>query len=474
MSNDYDHGVLYLPNDGSRQTALTVDEFEKFKITYVRVQWVDHTNTVRCRVLAASYFRDLLKSNRPGIGVAKVTFGIVYLITAPGFSGFGEYLYVPDLSTMRICPHEPGEAVILGWFQEKTPYLGADGKLSLDVPLCPRTILNRIVQKASDAGVNFLVGFETEFILLKSTRPIQSANVHHWTSASGLQAGSIESKVLREIADGIQASGIELQIYHSEAAPGQYEVCTGPLAPLEAADALVLTRELIINTAAKHGFRATFAPRINMDSCGSAAHTHISVHGKNNVKNTEGLSPLEESFLSSLLANLPALSALTLPIPASYKRMVDAAWTGGTYVNWGTENREAPIRLSNASSPSSRNFEVRCVDGTASPYLVLIGLIGTGYTGIEDNLSLQMKDCPGPRTAAEMTEEERLNYGITQRMPLTWEESRQKLTENELLKERVLGPELHEKYLVVNTTLAAALNFQDDNEEALTRLVEFY
>jgi len=72
--------------------------------------------------------------------------GIAYLMVASGFSGSGEYLYVPDLSTLRICPYAPGEAVVMGWFQEKTPYVGADNKLTLDVPLCPRATLRRITQ----------------------------------------------------------------------------------------------------------------------------------------------------------------------------------------------------------------------------------------------------------------------------------------------------------------------------------------
>ena len=225
---------------------------------------------------------------------------------------------------------------------------------------------------------------------------------------------------------------------------------TGPLAPLEAADALVHTREIIVNTAAKHGLHATFAPRIYMDSAGSSAHTHISVHSKNNVKTPEKISPLEASFLSSVLTHLPALTALTLPIPASYKRMADGVWSGGTYVHWGTENREAPIRLSNSTSPSSRNFEIRFVDGTANPYLVLAGILGVGFAGIQDNAKLKIQDCPGPPTAAQMSEEDRQAFGITQRMSLTWEESRNRLSENGLLRDRVLGSELTDKFLAVN------------------------
>ena len=188
-----------------------------------------------------------------------------------------------------------------------------------------------------------------------------------------------------------------------------------------------------------------------MDSPGNSAHTHISVHSKHAVKTADGLSPPEASFLSSVLTNLPALTALTMPIPASYQRMVDGIWSGGTYVNWGTENREAPIRLTNATSPSSRNLEIRCVDATANPYISLAGILGVGLDGIKKNVKLTIHDCPGPVTAAEMTEEGRQALGITSRMSLSWEESRRNLRANKILTEYILGPELTEKYLNVHT-----------------------
>jgi glutamine synthetase len=89
----------------------------------------------------------------------------------------------------------------------------------------------------------------------------------------------------------VQLSGIELQMYHSEAAPGQvsspslytallhlhsqYEVITGPLSPLKAADALVHTREIIYNIANKHGLRATLAPRVYKNSCKSRTYSTL-------------------------------------------------------------------------------------------------------------------------------------------------------------------------------------------------------
>ena len=85
--------------------------------------------------------------------------------------------------------------------------------------------LNVRSRKANASGVSFLVGFESEFILLKSTRPVQIVKEHYPMDTKALIAGSIEEKLLEEISDGIQASGIELQLYHAEGSPGQ----VGPL-----------------------------------------------------------------------------------------------------------------------------------------------------------------------------------------------------------------------------------------------------
>jgi glutamine synthetase len=79
-----------------------------------------------------------------------------------------------------------------------------------------RSSFKREVKTASD--IDFLVGFETEFILLKSTNPI---SIHAWTSADALRSGSTPTKVVAEMVKAIELSGIEVQIYHGEAAPGQ-------------------------------------------------------------------------------------------------------------------------------------------------------------------------------------------------------------------------------------------------------------
>ena len=74
---------------------------------------------------------------------------------------------------------------------------------------------------AEELSVEFLVGFETEFTLLKSANPLVPVNDHQWSTTFAISTGTIETKVLEEIADAIQNDNIELQMYHSEGAPGQ-------------------------------------------------------------------------------------------------------------------------------------------------------------------------------------------------------------------------------------------------------------
>ncbi|PCH36913.1 glutamine synthetase/guanido kinase [Wolfiporia cocos MD-104 SS10] len=450
------YGVVYKPihPSGTLPATLSVADLQlpARGIKYVRVQWVDLTNTVRFRVLSTAYFSRLLASPRPSIGLAHVTLGLVGAMIVPGFGVAGEHLYVVDLSSFRVCPYAPGHAMVMGWFEEKVP---SPRTGSLVSELCPRALLKRIVERSGlappvqapiwaapsfllvperfrstsaaeltihepsdawhSAGLSFLAGFESEFILLRETSPKPVAGNHgDWTTSAKLPAGSIEERVLEEIADALQDAGIELQMYHGEAAPGQYEIVTGPLAPLEAADALVHTRETIRNVASRHGLRATFAPRLHADSCGSGAHMHFSVHSsaaasgaddaaRADAARAPSLSGTERSFLSTLLAHLPALCALTLPTAASYTRAVDGIWAGGTYACWGTDNKEVPVRV--CGPRGAHHFELKTVDGTANPHLVLAGVLATGMRGVGERALLTTGDCG--KAAAEMSEEER-------------------------------------------------------------------
>ena len=219
-----------------------------------------------------------------------------------------------------------------------------------------------------------------------------------------------------------------------------------PLLPLAAADAHSL--EHCQRSSQVWCSRYIRTPRISGQLWQWPSYSHHSAPSAT-PKSPDNLSSLESSFLAGVLDHIPALMAITLPTPASYKRIGDGNWSGGTYVCWGTENREAPIRLTNASSPNSRNFELRFIDATCNPYLALAGIIGVGTKAVLANTKLKLKDCYGPVPAAQLSSEARKELGITQRIALNWPEARNNLGADKTIEE-IFGKYFIEKYLSVN------------------------
>ena len=96
---------------------------------------------------------------------------------------------------------------------------------------------------------------------------------------------------------------------------------------------------------------------------------------------------------------------------------------------------------------------MKCVDGTSNPYLAFAGLIAAGVEGgVKTNRALEVGDCSAHgegKTAAEMGEEERVRRGITQRLPLSWEEARAAFRGDGVLRE-AFGEAFVTGYLNVN------------------------
>ena len=126
--------------------------------------------------------------------------------------------------------------------------------------------------------------------------------------------------------------------------------------------------------------------------------------------------------------------------------MGEGLYSGGTYVSWGTENRESAVRL--CGDPSSRRFEIRCVDGTSNPYLSLASILAAVNHGLDAKKTLSVAGCEV--TAAKIGKEKREELGIGERrLPLKLEEAREYLAQNEVLR-KGLGDEFVTKYLAVN------------------------
>lgn len=65
-----------------------------------------------------------------------------FLTLALGFSSNGEYLLVPDLTSLRVAPYAQHHAVVMCYLQEKFPS-PEHGRV---VPIDPRTLLKRVIE----------------------------------------------------------------------------------------------------------------------------------------------------------------------------------------------------------------------------------------------------------------------------------------------------------------------------------------
>lgn len=136
---------------------VSLDSLEKSGIKFIRFQWNDLANLTRFRVIPIKFFRKMVvaaqKEHRPPVvGVTHATLGIIYVQLADGFTASGEWVYVADMRSLRVCGYAPGHASVMGFFQIKDPAPGQ----SLAVPLCPRSCLNRVVECVGSYFTTFI------------------------------------------------------------------------------------------------------------------------------------------------------------------------------------------------------------------------------------------------------------------------------------------------------------------------------
>lgn len=339
--------------------------------------------TMRTRIVTMQEFTRLVMEGER-IGISRGNTGTLQNDhTTSAVDTTGQIYVEPDPATLRISHPRDSlrAATVIGSFRDE------DGK---PLPSCPRSSLQTIVSRFfRDHDINFLIGFEIEITFLRRTSlnsfPYEPLDTNHaWASLTPDQFTTV-LPILGEIVDALLSVGITIQQFHSEAGAGQYEFILPPLPALRAVDTLIQARQVIQQIAATHGLRATLHP-MPIEGIGTAAHAHISLNSP--TLTPEQLEQKELSFFASALAHLPALCAFMLPERVSYKRVADDNWMGGTWVAWGTQNRETPLRR-----VKKGRWEIRCLDGVANMYLAMGALLGAGLVGVEEGVEMVMRDC---------------------------------------------------------------------------------
>ncbi len=281
----------------------------------------------------------------------------------------------------------------------------------------PRNIVLAAEQYLKDSGIadTMLILPEFEFYLFdqvgwqvepNAIGMSLDANQAHWNSSTdGMgcvirkQKGYHVAKPYdptyecrSEMCMHMEDAGIAIKYHHPEVgASGQFEIEPKLGQMSKMADATMMIKYIIHNTALRHGKSATFMPKPIYGEAGSGMHVHMLLlkDGEPVFSDDNGYSHLSQTahyFMGGLLKHIASLCAITNPSTNSFKRLVPG-FEAPVTVGYATSNRSAVIRIpAYAKTPNMRRFELRNPDATCNPYFCYAAILMAGIDGIKNKI----------------------------------------------------------------------------------------
>ena len=190
----------------------------------------------------------------------------------------------------------------------------------------------------------------------------------------------------------MEQAGIPIKYHHPEVgAAGQFEIEPQLGQMSKMADASMMIKYIIRNTALKYGKTATLMPKPVYGEAGNGMHVHILLlkDGEPVFSDDNGYSHLSKEahyFMGGLLKHIASLCAITNPSTNSFKRLVPG-FEAPVTVGYATSNRSAVIRIpAYAKTPNLRRFELRNPDATCNPYFCYAAILMAGLDGIKNKI----------------------------------------------------------------------------------------
>ena len=281
-----------------------------------------------------------------------------------------DMVFIPDPDTAVIDPFcsiptlsMTGNAMII------------DTPRNRPLPQYPRNIIKAAVKAMQDSGVadEMFILPEFEFYLFDNVSwNVEAKNVSasvdavqsYWNSGVEGKGVIVQKQKNYHIAKPFDVSyecrsemcmlmkdmGIDINYHHPEvAASGQFEIepMLGEMSKM--ADATMIIKYIIKNTAKKYGKSATLMPKPIYGEAGSGMHVHMLLmkDGEPVFSDDNGYSHLSETahyFIGGLLKHIASLCAITNPSTNSFKRLVPG-FEAPVTVGYATSNRSAVIRI---------------------------------------------------------------------------------------------------------------------------------
>jgi len=372
-------------------------EIETHRLQAVRFSFADQHGVLRGKTLAASEVSHALEH---GVTVTSTlllkdtSHRTVYPAFTPGggvgipeMQGAADVMMIPDPATFRVLPWAPET----GWMLCDLQF--QDGR---PVPFDTRALLKKALGDLAATGHEFMAGLEVEFHVFRITDPhlaptdagqpgeppaveLLTTGYQYLTEHRFDQIDPVVEFLRKDLA----ALGLPLRSFEVEFGPSQFEFTLGVLSGLAAADAMVLMRSAIKQSARRRGYHATFMcrPKLpNVMSSGWHLHQSLARGGKNAfTAKTQDLAEVGKQWLAGLLAHARGAVALSTPTLNGYKRYRPYSLAPDR-VNWGKENRGALLRVVGG------RIENRTGEPAANPYLYFASQLYSGMDGMAKKL----------------------------------------------------------------------------------------
>ena len=375
--------------------------------------------------------------------------------------GFPDIFARPDLTTARRLPWHPGTVGVLGEFHL------AGGEA---VPLDPRAVLRRLIERTRSHGFEPKIGIEYEFYIFvgdlatlkESVWRLEPIRVRPYTY--GVYGGSLDEDLIGAIRSQLGVAGIRIEACNPETGPGQFELNLRYDDALKAADDGFMYKNAVKEIVAARGLMASFMAKPRRDWAGSSCHIHQSLWETGAGTNAffagdsgQGLSELGQHYAGGLLSTMREFTALFAPTPNSYKRFAPYSWAG-TSVSWSYGNRSTGIRAI-ADQPDAARLEHRLPGADTNPYIVIAACLAGGLHGVEEKIQ-PARAYEGDAYAADELES----------VPASLEEALDLLDKSEVARE-MLGEDFVQHYIVMKRFEAEKYR-QQVSEWEIRRYVE--
>jgi glutamine synthetase len=294
--------------------------------------------------------------------------------------GYGDFRLAPDMATLRRIPWLEASALVL------CDVLWHDGS---PVGPSPRQVLAGQVERARKLGFEAMFGSELEFFLFKES--YADAHAKHYRDLTPsvpyildyhVLATSYDEPLIRQIRNGMQAAGIQVESSKGEAWAGQHEINFRYSDALTMADNHVVYKNGAKEIAHLNGCSLTFMAKPDHAWVGSSCHVHGSLW-RDDENAFAGESETFRQFLAGWIAGARELAVFLAPNINSYKRYAAGSWAPTTLA-WGYDNRTCGFRV--VGQGAGARVETRIPGADVNAYLAFAALLAAGLHGIEQGL----------------------------------------------------------------------------------------